>query len=115
MPELRINKDNEHVTVKFQDSQILDESYARTVGLKLIQVANEAGDKHLVLNFERVKFMASAMIGQLIAVRNKCKELGVQLKVCCLCPQLSEAICLMNIDKILNIYECEDSAKASKV
>lgn len=113
MPELKVSTEGDHVTVKFQDKQILDESYARTVGLKLIKIANEAGDKHLLLNFEKVSFMASAMIGQLVGLRNKCKTLGVQLKVCCLSPQLAEAICLMNIDKILDIFECENSAKTS--
>lgn len=111
MAELNINTENDHVVICFQDKQILDETYARKLGLRLLQIADDADEKHLVLNFERVTFMASAMIGQLVQLRNKCKKLGVQLKVCCLSPQLSEAISLMNLDKILDVFECENSAK----
>ena len=113
MPELDVVNDGGHVVVKFKDTQIMDETYARQIGMKLVEIADSSGKRDIVLNFKRVQFMASSMIGQLVLLRNKCKEIGCKLSVCCLSPELSEAICLMNLDKIIDIFECEKTAKAA--
>ena len=113
MAELNILSDENSVVVRFVDSQILDESHARSIGLKLLQLADDVDDKDLIVNFDNVCFMASTMIGQLVALRNKCHAQQVGLKICCFKPEVAEAISLMNLDKILEVFECEASAKSA--
>ena len=112
MPVLNVLDEDTHIIVKFVDSQILDEAYARKLGMQLCQIAKDSDGKDLIVNFDKVKFIASSMIGQMVQLRNTCKKLGVKLKICCLRPEVAESISLMNLDKILNIFGCESTAKS---
>jgi len=46
----------------------------------------------------------------LIKLRNKCQAQGIALRVCELRSQVAEAISLMNLNKILNLYSTEIEA-----
>lgn len=96
--------------VKLEESQILDEQVARKVGTRLNQIVNEMAQTAIVLNFEKVKFMASAMIGQLVLLRENCRKKEIELSICSLNENLCEAIKLMRIDEILPIHENEQVA-----
>ena len=96
--------------VKFEDTQILDEMYAQKLGLKLVKTVDSMDETALLLNMQNVQFVASAMIGQLVLLRTKCKKSNVDLRVCEMSDNISEAIKLMRIDQIVTIHETEEAA-----
>ncbi|HMO14115.1 MAG TPA: STAS domain-containing protein [Pirellulaceae bacterium] len=99
--------------VLLEDAKILDEQFAKSVGSNIVKLVNEMSQKKLLLNLSKVQFMASAMIGQLVLVRENCKRRGIELAICDLNPNLCEAIKLMRIDEILKVHDTEANALAA--
>lgn len=98
--------------VHFNDEKIIDD-------LKIQQIAKEMGEavdkcekRRMVINFERVKFMSSAMIGKLILLGNRCKTEQVELKFCSITPNIMEVFKIMKLNKRFDIQD--DEAKAIK-
>ena len=104
-----IAKDGVRVA-RFCDPQITGEEYVHRAGIKLSKIVNEMREPALVLNLEKVKFMASAMIGKLVLLSKQCKSKEICFSVCSLDSNVSEAIQLTQIDKILPIYSCQEDA-----
>lgn len=92
------------------DSHVTGEEYVHRAGIKLTRIVNEMREPALILNLEKVKFMASAMIGKLVLLSKQCKSKEICFSVCSLDQQVAEAIQLTQIDKILPIYANVDEA-----
>ena len=113
MAQLSERIDGDVRIVQFEDTQILDEHYAKGIGTRLIQISADMNESALLLNLEKVKFMASAMIGQLVILRENCRKKNIDLAVCSMNENLCEAIKLMRIDEIITIHDCEATAMST--
>lgn len=92
------------------DQQITGEEYVHRAGVKLTRIVNEMREPALILNLEKVKFMASAMIGKLVLLSKHCKSRNIGFSICSLDTNVAEAIQLTQIDKILPIFANQDDA-----
>jgi len=99
--------------VYFSVPKILEDARIQQIGEELSEATAEAVNGKLVLNFDNVKFMSSAMIGKIILVSKKCKAANVDLKLCNISNDVMEVFKLMRLNKILNIYKTEEKAIAS--
>ena len=81
MASLRTEENGEVLVVYFNDAKILDEAKIQQIGQELVAAAENAANKKLLLNFEAVSFMSSAMIGKLILLNKKCKAADIKLKL----------------------------------
>ncbi len=99
------------VVVTFQHARILDETIIRQIGeeFKNLTLA-AAADRKLLLNFERVGFMSSSMIGQIMLLNRHCKNDKIKLKLCNISPNIMEIFTLMRLNKVLEIHKSEDEA-----
>lgn len=111
MPLLEIQDKKDVVVVSFRQVKILDEGPIRQVGEEFGKLTLEAAaDRKLLLNFEKVEFMASAMIGLIIRLSKQCKKDKVQLKLCSISPSIMEIFRLMSLNKVLDIHPDEPEA-----
>ncbi len=116
MASTRIEQKGESADISvvyFSVPKILEDARIQQIGEELSEAAAEAVNGKLVLNFDNVKFMSSAMIGQIILVSKKCKAAKVDLKLCNISGDVMEVFKLMRLNKILNIYKTEEKAIAS--
>lgn len=99
------------VMVTFVQTRILDEQAIRAFGKEFSKLTTEAAaDRKLLLNFEGVNFMSSAMLGQIMALNKQCKADNVKLKLCGICPQVMEVFSITKLNKILDIHPDEATA-----
>ena len=99
------------VVVTLTDVKILDTAAIAAIGEEFKNLTLQAAaDKKLVLNFSRVQFMSSAMIGQIMKLYKMCKKDKVILKLCNICPNIMEVFQVMGLKKILDIYDTEEKA-----
>ncbi len=111
MTMLEIRDRNDVVVATIQPAKILDELTIRKIGEEFKNLTLEAGaDRKLLLNFERVSFMSSSMIGQVMLLSRQCRKDKVQLKLCKISPSIMEIFTLMRLNKVLDIYKDEDEA-----
>jgi anti-sigma B factor antagonist len=114
MASLRTQETDGVLIVYFNDSKILDEAKIQAIGAELIEAANNATDeKRLLLNFNGVGFMSSAMIGKLVLLSKKCKKETVDLKLCNISPNVAEVFKIMKLNKVFEIYKTEEKAMKS--
>ena len=89
MPELVSQHKDDVLYVQFTSQKILSDVLIAQIGRELLEFAREATGK-LLLDFLGVTFMSSAMCSKLLLLREKCRRLGMSLKLCGLSPSVRE-------------------------
>jgi anti-sigma B factor antagonist len=114
MAMLDIQEKNDVVVVAFKQVKILDEATIRQIGEEFKNLTMEAAaNRKLLLNFQKVEFMSSSMIGQIIRLNKQCKNDKVKLKLCTISPNIMEVFNLMRLHKVLQIHADEEEALES--
>ena len=97
----------------FLDSKILDSQRIEQVGRELQDVVPQAIHKKLLLNFNGVSFMSSAMITKLVMLNKACKAASVNLKFCDVSPNVLEVFKITKLNKLFDIQGDQEKAIAS--
>ena len=69
-----------------------------------------APTRRLVLNLEKVSFIASSGIGALLATAERYREAGSTLHLAALSPPVDAVIRLLNLDAFLHVHASEAAA-----
>ncbi len=107
---LRIMKQNNVAVVRFATSRILDQSNVQQLGDELDRLTEDYDLDKIVINFENVTYMSSAVMGKLVSLLKKVKSGGGELKLCNIEESIYEIFEIMRFDKMFDIYENEDDA-----
>ena len=111
MTTLDIRDMNDVVVVSFKLAKLVDDAVVGQVAEEFQKLRLEAGvDRKLLLNFHRVAFMGSTMISQIVLLSQLCKENEIDLRLCCISPDILEVFKLTKLTKRLKIYETETKA-----
>ena len=111
MSSLKTQEIEEVLVVNFTDAKILDEARITQIGQELMSCAASAGQKKkMLLNFQGVQFMSSAMIGKLVLLNKKCKTDEVALKMCSISPNVMEVFKITRLNKVFEIFDDQDKA-----
>ncbi len=113
MGRLAIEEVDGVTVAAFQDSKILDDAVIQQIGSELLECVSQTSGGKLLLDFSRVRFMSSAMLGRLVMLHGKCKKANVTLKMCCLADNLREVFKITNLHKMFDIQKDRDKAIAS--
>ena len=96
--------------VYFADAKILDDARIQQIGKDLTEMVTKAEHQKMLLNFQNVGFMSSAMIGKLILLSKKCKADAVDLRLCNIMPNIMEVFKIMKLNKVFDIQTDEATA-----
>jgi len=111
---LEIRDEKDVVVVSFKHAKVLDETVIRQISAEFAKLTLEAAaERKLLLSFEKVTFMSSAMIGQIMLLNKQCKKDRIDLRLCSICANIMEIFKLMKLTKVLQIYDDEPRALAS--
>lgn len=114
MSSLKSQEVDDILIVYFTDAKILDEARIQQIGKELMDMATAAAaKKKMVLNFQGVQFMSSAMIGKLVLLNKKCKTDQVELKMCNISSNVLEVFKITKLNKVFSIMDTEEKAVAS--
>ena len=99
-------KNIDGVTVaEIQDSKLLENAAIDQIGKELLECVEDAVNGRLLLDFSKVKFMSSAMMGRLVMLSTKCKKDKVALKFCSLDKDIAEVFRITNLHKMFDIQK----------
>lgn len=114
MPErLEVLTEGDVTVVQFKDHKIRDEVNIQQIGEELYSVAEGIENEKLLLNFENVSIMSSAMLGKLISLNKRLAKTGTQLKLCSIRHDLQQVFVMTGLTKVFDIQEDQDSALAA--
>ena len=113
MVTLDSRKEGETLVVSFQDVRIIDETRINSLGQELNDFLS-SGNEKIIVNFENVNFMSSAMIGKLVQFGKKCEASKVKLRFCNINSNVLEVFNLMKLNKVFEI-DAEESTSLESI
>ncbi len=75
-----------------------------------MSVVEQAERINLILDFQNVRFLSSAVLGLLIRVSKKVYERDGQLRLCNITPKIHEIFKITRLTKVFDIYPDIESA-----
>lgn len=110
---LMMEKFGDFHIVRFATSRVLDGSNVEQLGQEFSHIINDLYAVKLIVNFEKVKYMSSAVLGKLITLNKMVAAEKGKLKFCCIHPSVMEIFKIMKLDKLFKIFESEEKAVES--
>jgi anti-sigma B factor antagonist len=111
---LELEDAGEVLVVRFNQASILDQSVIDQIGRELDQAALEAaGNRKLLINFQSVEYMSSAMLGKLIQLHRRCKTDKTKLKFCGIAKNPLDVFKITKLDKLFEIHKDAPTALAT--
>lgn len=99
--------------IEFTDRKILDELSINEIGDEIAKLAALHAPMKLLLNFKNVQHLSSAALGMLITLSKKMEGLRSRMKLCDINPQIYEVFKITKLNRLFDIHDTADSAKAS--
>ncbi|MGC9454987.1 MAG: STAS domain-containing protein [Phycisphaerae bacterium] len=114
MPEsgLIVSDVEDVCVVEFQEQTLLNTSTVERLSGQLNALVDNQGVNKLVLDFATVRFLSSQMLGALLALHKKLKEVGGELVLCGMGSEVGRVFRIMNLHKTLRMHR--DTAAALK-
>jgi len=101
---LRIKQINGVHQIEFVDRNILDEANIQHIGEEIASVIDSSPKPKLLISFSNVDHLSSAALGTLIAVNNKVRNAGGQLRLSDIDPQIYEVFVITKLNKLFEIH-----------
>jgi anti-sigma B factor antagonist len=96
--------------VRFTTSQVLDELNVQQLGQELNDLVEKSYMVKMVINFDRIKFLSSAVLGKLISLHKRLQKEKGRLAFCCINKDVMQVFKITRLDKLIPIFEGEDEA-----
>lgn len=96
--------------IEFTDTAILDQMRIERIQQELEQIVDAAGLPKIILSFENVQHISSAMLGTLMSLHRKIHAAGGELRLAAINKNIYEVFKLTRLDKMLKIYKSTDQA-----
>ena len=110
---LKTESDGEILTIGFAQARISDEIVTEHLHRELIELVLACQEPKILLDFQGVRFLASAALGVVIRLQKRCRETGRGLKLCRLSAEVRQVFKVTNLEKILDIHESPEEAMAA--
>jgi anti-sigma B factor antagonist len=111
MSSLKSREEDGVLIVNFTDAKILDEARIQQIGTELMEMVTAAStNKKMLVNFQGVQFMSSAMIGKLVLLNKKSKTAEIALMFCSISPNVLEVFKITRLNKVFKIVADEEAA-----
>ena len=96
--------------VNFLTSQVLDEMNVQQLGNELTNLVEKEHMVKLVINFSKIKFLSSAVLGKLISLNKKVSAEKGRLAFSNINADIMQVFKITRLDKLIPIYDDEDAA-----
>jgi len=111
-PAVSVQYSGKATVVTFTNEKILEEKDIRTLQDSIMPVIEQSEQINLVLDFQNVKFLSSAVLGLLLRISKKVYERDGQLRLCNINRKIFEIFRITRLNKIFDIFDDLESAMA---
>jgi anti-sigma B factor antagonist len=102
--DIHWHEENGIIVVRFRRAAIADQELIQSIGTNLLDaVAAAERTGKMLINFEGVLSMSSAMIGKLVLLNKKAKQCRIDLKFCCIHPNVLEVFRITRLNRVFRI------------
>ncbi len=113
-PRIAVEYTQNATIVTFTDEKILEEQDIGALQDSIMSVIESApGGMNLILDFSKVRFLSSSVLGLLIRISKRVYQRDGQLRLCNISPKIYEIFKITRLTKIFDIYPDVESASES--
>ncbi|MBN2455838.1 MAG: STAS domain-containing protein [Sedimentisphaerales bacterium] len=105
-PRISVRYTQGATIVAFTDEKILEESDIRALQESLVSVIAQAEPMNIILDFQSVRFLSSAVLGLLIRISKRIYERKGRLKLCNIDAKIYEIFKITRLTQVFDI--CQD-------
>ena len=105
--KITVENGEDAVVVTFEERTILEDQQIRKLDRALMPIIGTNRDKRLVLNFIKVKFVSSSLLGLLVKVHKRVIEAGGHLQLCNLDGKVRRVFELTQLVRVFDIVASE--------
>ncbi len=95
---------------RLQVQSLLDMVAIEEIGNSLYSLVDDRACRKIIVDFSKVSFLSSQMLGVLAALNKKSKAIKGKVVLCGLRPSLREIFKVMGLDKIMTFADDESAA-----
>jgi len=112
MSELQLVVQNlgDVVVVNLSGPTILDGSTVDALGEELFKLVDEQARRKILLDFTRVKFLSSAILGVLIRLQKRVASIKGRMALLGLRPDLHKVFKISKLDRLFEFFDNEQDA-----
>ena len=103
-PRISVEYTKNATIIAFTDEKILEDRDVRALQESIMAVIEPAGKINLILDFYKVRFLSSAVLGLLLRVSKRVYEGEGQLRLCNISPKIHEVFRITRLTKVFDIY-----------
>jgi len=109
-PRISVEYSENATIITFTDEKILEETDIQAILESIMSVVEQTERINLILDFQNVRFLSSAVLGLLIRISKRIYEHDGQLKLCNINPKIYEIFKITRLNKVFDIYQDIESA-----
>ncbi len=109
--DVKIKEQGEVVSVIFWTPSLSSTEQIAAVTKKIMDYLEEKKPMKVIVDFAKVKFFSSQVLGLLLQIRAKQKIIDGQVVISSIDPQLHRVFKITNLDTIFRFFPDEDAAK----
>lgn len=106
-----MNRTHKDITILYPEGRIVLGEGDAELGEAVRQVLSLGGRK-LIINFSKVSYLDSSGVGELVGCYTSIKNLGGDLRICCLNARIASLIRMTSLHAVFPVMETEDDALA---
>ena len=107
----KLREYGKHSVVAFQTTSLMNPLEVERLRADLVRLVDEEKRTLLVLDFRRVQFVSSQVVGIILTLKKKVSAApGGKLVLCGVAPRLIELLKISRLDRILTIKETRKEA-----
>lgn len=109
-PNLSIDFHGQVIIATLEDEKILDDVQLQGLEGSFMPLIEQNKHIQLIVDFRKVKFLTSSVLGLLIRVSKKIYEKNGVLRLCSINPKIHEVFKITRLDKIFEIHTDKEDA-----
>lgn len=109
-PRITVEYADSATVLAFADERILEESDIQELSRAVLGVVDQAERMNLILDFGRVRFLSSAVLGLLIRVNKRICERGGRLRLCGIHPDIYDVFRITRLTEVFDIRDDRQGA-----
>lgn len=109
-PGLQIEEIGPVSVVTFTLSEILHVEVIESIGEEIASLVEDEGRRQLLFDLSEVRQLSSALIGKLLGVHKRLREVGGEMALCRLNPEVANTFELCQLPRLFHIYPTREAA-----
>ena len=110
-PHFTVQNVEKFTVIEFKTASLMDQIILEDIGKELYRLVDEEDRRRIVMDFERVEYISSQMIGVILTMQKKLAGLkNSRFVLCAVGPKLMELLKITRLDRILTLKPSQREA-----